>query len=89
MFVIEDEAHADQIGEYATFEEAIAELRRRAALPWDEAPNVAPCRSWRTCGRRYQIIECNPSTVPWTELRCLPALDISARGAKWLLDPGH
>jgi hypothetical protein len=52
MFVIEDEAHADQFGEYISFEDAIAELRRLSATPWDEAPNVAPCTSWRTCGRR-------------------------------------
>ena len=52
VFVIEDESHAEWAGEFATFEEALAELKRRASLPWDEAPNQAPCTSWRTCGRR-------------------------------------
>jgi hypothetical protein len=87
MFVIEDEAHADWIGEYTTFEDAIAELRRRASMPWDEAPNVAPCTSWRTCGRRYQILEFETSTAPWRQVRCTPALDISAEGTKWVFGP--
>jgi hypothetical protein len=89
MFVIEDEAHRDWIGEYASFEDAIAELQRRAGMPWDKAPNVAPCSSWRTCGRRYQILEYDASTTPWTQLRCSPALNISARGTKWVFGPRH
>ena len=88
VFIIEDDIHADWIGQYATLEEAVAELRRRAALPWGEFPNTAPCKSSRTCGRKYQILEYDPSTVPWTKLRCLPALDVSARGTIWRLDPG-
>ena len=62
MFVIEDEAHAYQFGEYICFEDAIAKLRRLSTTPWDEAPNVAPCTSWRTCGRRYQILEYDNKT---------------------------
>jgi hypothetical protein len=87
MFVIEDEAHADWVGEYAIFEDAIAELRRRAGMPSDEAPNVAPCTSWRTCGRRYQILEYDTSTAPWKQLRCMPAQNISSRETTWLVDP--
>lgn len=42
-FVIEDDFHAEQSGEFATEHEALAELRRRAELPWDKEPNQAPC----------------------------------------------
>lgn len=64
MFVIEDEWHAEWVGEYVSREEAHAELRRLAKLPWDEAPNACPCMSWRTCGRRYHIIEFDTSADP-------------------------
>jgi hypothetical protein len=85
MFVIEDELHAEaQAGEFQTFDAAMAELRRRAAIPWDESPNVAPCQSWRTCGRSYEIIEYDVSAHPRREVRRLPALRVSAKGAEWL-----
>jgi hypothetical protein len=85
MFVIEDEAHAEQTGEYATMDDAVAELQRRAETPWDEVPNVAPCMSWQTCGRRYEIVEYDESSSPCKQLRCVPALNISAAGVEWLL----
>ena len=43
-------------GEYTTFADALSELERRANLPWNEPPNLAPCTNWRNCGRRYEII---------------------------------
>ena len=87
MFIIEDELHAEhQDGTFGSFEEALAELKRRANLPWDQAPNVAPCTSWRTCGRNYEIIEFDDSTSPWKQLSRVPALEISAKGAKWLVN---
>ena len=44
MFLIEDEWHAEtQEGEFASFQDAFAELKRRATLPRDEPPNCAPC----------------------------------------------
>ena len=37
VFAIEDELHAERLlGQLSTFSQAIAELRRKAALPWDE-----------------------------------------------------
>ena len=84
MFIIEDERHAElQEGEFVTFEEALAELQHRAQLPWNEHPNVAPCRSWRTCGRSYEIIEYDDSTVPWIELSRVAVLGVSSEGARW------
>ena len=84
MFVIEDERHAEPQGQFASLDEAVAELYRHAALPWDEEPNVAPCTGWRTCGRTYEVIEYDNSARPWKELRRIPYLEITSDGAKWL-----
>jgi hypothetical protein len=84
MFVIEDEFHCEHIGEYPTRAEAVAELRRLAGLPWDDAPNQAPCMSWRTCGRNYELVEYDDSATPKSVHRS-PALNVSAQGAEWLL----
>jgi hypothetical protein len=80
MFVIEDELHAEPQGQFDSLEQAIAELRRRAAIPWDQHPNVAPCTNWRSCGRSYEIIEYDNS---WNELRRVAALEVSADGIRW------
>ena len=84
MFIIEDEAHAElQDGEFETQPDAMVELHRRAAIPWDQAPNLAPCTSWQTCGRRYELVEYDKSATPWIELSRRPILDISAQGVRW------
>ena len=84
MFIIEDEAHAEeQEGEFATFHDAVAELRRRARIPWDVQPNRAPCSSWGECGRRYEVVEFDVSASLRKEVRRVPVLDISAQGAHW------
>ena len=84
MFVIEDESHAEPQGEFASLDAALDELRRRATLDWDEAPNQAPCMSWQTCGRRYEVVEYDDSANPWVEVRRLPVLKISSAGPEWL-----
>jgi len=84
MFKIEDERHAElQVGEFATFDDAVAELRRRAHLPWDQQPNVAPCTNWRNCGRYYEVIEYDDSVRPWQELSRTLVLEVDAQGARW------
>ena len=90
MFAIEDEQHAEpQEGRFLSLADALAELKRRAALPWDQLPNVAPCTSWRTCGRTYEIVEYDTSARPWKELRRIPCLRISSDGVQWLNLPDH
>jgi hypothetical protein len=54
---IEDEIYCERAGPYESFEAAVAELRRRAGIAWDAAPNQPPCTSWRTCGREYVVLE--------------------------------
>lgn len=84
LFVIMDEWHAELQGEYATLAEARAELERRAAVPWDQEPNQCPCTSWRTCGRRYEVIEYDNSSRPWRRHSRTPYLEVSAEGVNWL-----
>jgi hypothetical protein len=85
MFVIEDEAHAERLGEFSTIEAATAELRRLSKVSWDEAPNVAPCTNWRACGRRYELVHYDSTNVPWREKLRIPALNVSAKAVVWLL----
>lgn len=85
MFKIEDERHAEsRPGEFPTLAAAALELCKLSALPWDQAPNVAPCTNWRSCGRTYEVVEYDVSVHPWKELSRVTALEVSAEGAKWL-----
>jgi hypothetical protein len=84
MFVIYDELHAEHVAEFATREAALAELRRLASLSWDQAPNMAPCTSWQTCGRQYELVEFDDTSTPWRTLSHIPALDVSRAEVKWL-----
>ncbi len=82
-FTIEDEAHSESHGDFSSFADAVAELDRRAAIAWDQEPNAAPCTNWQNCGRRYEIVEYDDMTKPRTEVRRVPALEISANGVRW------
>jgi hypothetical protein len=84
IFLIEDEAHGEQDGLFPTRQEAIAELERRATIPWDVAPNRAPCTGWLKCGRRYEVVEYDASTLPWREISRKMMLKISAAGSSWI-----
>ncbi len=83
MFVIEDEWHCEQFGEFETSKRARFELERFAKIAWDEEPNAAPCMSWRTCGRRYWIIEYDEGS---RMLSRQAVLDVSSKGVEWLDD---
>ena len=84
-FVIEDAFHCEWIGEFDSRSDAMRELRRLAELPWDSAPNAAPCMSWATCGREYHLIEFDSDTKPyWTELCRDYVLGVSAQGIEWI-----
>jgi hypothetical protein len=85
MFIIEDERHAEWLGEYGTRDEAIAKLQRLSNVPWNEAPNQAPCASWETCGRCYKLVEFDVAAIPWRELHRQAALNVSKDCVEWLL----
>jgi len=61
----------------------MAELKRRAAIPWNEAPNRAPCTNSFNCGRRYELVEYDDSAQTWNELTRTLILEISAAGVRW------
>lgn len=82
-FIIDDASHAELLGEFASLAEAVDELRCRAQLPWDHPPNLAPCMSWKTCGRCYEIVEYEVSEQPWRELRRIAAFEVTAQGVVW------
>ena len=84
VFVIEDEWHAEHIGRFDSRAEAQAELRRLAELPWDETPNLCPCTSWRTCGRRYHIVEYDTAPTPWRQISDDVLLEVSAARTAWI-----
>jgi hypothetical protein len=84
MFVIEDELHAELHGSFDTLDAAVAELRRRAAIPWDQDPNRAPCTSWRTCGRDYLIREYQ-GVGRKDLIRRIEYLRVTAAGPEWNL----
>ncbi|MEX2547763.1 MAG: hypothetical protein WD830_08240 [Chloroflexota bacterium] len=81
--LVEDEFRAEPQAWFSTFEDALEELRRRADLPWYGVPNKAPCTSWRTCGRDYDIVEYDTSAVPWREIWRVAVLRIDAAGTRW------
>ena len=83
MFIIEDADHAEWQGEFSDFRDALAELKRRAEIPWDERPNRAPCTSWKTCGRSYEVIEFDTMHIPWKELNRTLVLEVSASSIEW------
>lgn len=83
IFVVEDQVHAESFGEFPALAEAWDELHRLSLISWNEPPNVAPCQSWQTCGREYEIIEYETATLPWTRIRCLAGLEVSAKGLVW------
>ena len=92
-FVIVDDVHCEVQGQsyltlqevqgqsYLTLQEAMTELERRAAIPWEEEPNRAPCMSCRKCGRQY-VIEEYDDTESGRSSRVL-ILEISAKGVEW------
>ena len=86
MITIEDRIHCQRVAECETLDEAISELRYLASIPWDQAPNRAPCKSWRTCGRDYELREVDDTQVPWKTLRRVFALKLSRNGVIWASD---
>lgn len=86
MFVIEDEWHAEWIGEFVDLADAYEQLRRLASLPWNKLPNRCPCTSWLTCERRYRLIEFDTTAEPWRTVSNEAILEVSAKDTLWLRD---
>ena len=84
MFVIEDESHAEIFDEFDSLDKAKEQLRLWAKIPWDEPPNRAPCTSWRTCGRSFEIVEYADPRPPYEVLSRVAVLEVSKAGVRWL-----
>lgn len=82
--MIEDQRHAERIGCYPTRLEAVAKLACLAAVRWDAEPNRAPCESWKTCGREYEIVEYVDASERWQEIGRERRLEVSVSGVRWL-----
>jgi hypothetical protein len=83
MFIIDDDNHSEWCGKFETFNQALSELQARSYIPWDSEPNVAPCGSWKTCGREYWIVEFDSSQEPWREISRELILSVSSEGIVW------
>jgi hypothetical protein len=84
MFLIEDEIHAEPQGKFSTYDLALAEIKRRSTIPFEQSPNKCPCTNWENCERLYQIVEYNVLTIPWIELSRKDILKISPEGIQWV-----
>jgi hypothetical protein len=81
-FVIMDEIHSELQSEHETLAAAWEELQRLSRIPWDQAPNLAPCGSWETCGRTYVIREYDAENSD-VVLRSIPGFQIGSTGLIW------
>jgi hypothetical protein len=87
VYVIEDELHAEPLGEFASFDDAVSEVQRISQVPWGTSPNVAPCKGgMENCGRHYEIREYDLHRNPRRQVRVLEAARIEANGERWVAD---
>jgi len=91
-----DAEHSEFIAEFNSREEAMEFLEGCSTMPWDKAPNLAPCMSQRTCGRLYEIIEHYEDRSWYSRLAVVlrlrrrerwiatPVLEVSKDVTRWL-----
>jgi hypothetical protein len=83
IYQIEDTNHAEIIGTFDTFENALTELTNIYNIPWNTSPNICPCLNFETCGRDYEIYEYDNSTMPWKYLNSIFICSIYKDKYKW------
>jgi hypothetical protein len=82
-FGIFEDIHCESLGDYVDLEEALAEIERLRERRGMRLPIKAPCKNWKTCGRRYEVFEYDPSKPPPNLVCPVLTLKISAKGVKW------
>ena len=82
MFCVFDERHYDYHGQFGTFDDALNAIRSYCDRPWDAPPNRAPCRRWKTCGRKYHIHEFKDD-APNARVSDVNVCEICAQGVTW------
>ncbi len=56
VFQLEDEFHAEPVGEdFETMEAALAALRKVLSVPFSEPPHCPPCTGWEKCQRDWVV----------------------------------
>lgn len=83
-FYIDDDDHSEYLSGHETIAEAMAEIRRLAAIPWTEEPNRPPCGN-DVCGRTYEIVQFVDSSMGNWELRRKRIVRIRKNDVKWFI----
>ena len=85
IFQLEDEFHAEAVGEaFSSFEAALTALREVLALPFSERPHSPPCTNWRGCQRdwvinKYRVV----SDERWELVEQTYVAASTANGVEW------
>jgi hypothetical protein len=82
-FMIEDETHCEQIGDFQTMNEAKALLKYLANVPWGTHPNLPLCGSGVNCDRHYILITGKYDDATWIQLSRTSIFRIDANGIVW------
>lgn len=77
VFVVEDDFHAEWMGQFPTKEAAIDYLASLRTDP-NSAENRAPCTNWRNCGREYYLVEYDDAVKPWVTIHSEPVFAVRA-----------
>lgn len=80
IYIIEDQIHCESIWEFKNLSDTINELQRLSNLAWNVDRNIAPCMSYETCGREYELIEYEVNWSEWIELHREAIFDIDSSG---------
>ena len=83
IFVLEDNVHAEHVGEYELFNDALEKAKELYLIPWDKEPNKCPYLSWKTCGREYRIVNFEVVQDKWNELARSEIFSISSSKKEW------
>lgn len=77
VFVVEDDFHAEWMGQFPTNEEALDYLANLRADP-TSVENRPPCENWKNCSREYYLIEYDDDVEPWVAIRSEPVFEVRA-----------
>jgi hypothetical protein len=75
VFIVEDDFHAERMGEFSTRDAAIAFLER-LKVDASAPENRPPCTNWRACHRDYYLLEYDDGAMPWTRVSSAPMFEV-------------
>jgi len=83
VYIIEDQIHAEIIGEFESLESAQQEIQRIVKVPFGIGSNRCPCTNWNNCKRSYELIKYNKTRNPWNEISRKEIFSISRNGIEY------